>query len=201
MGHSQADKMQSHDRIVRIAARRFREFGLEGLSIADLMKEAGLTHGGFYKHFQSRDDLVMQALAAIREERKEMQPAKADGSQEGSKASFALFVEAYLDASHRDEPGSACPLGTLISDLARAGEDAKDLGTAWVKEDFEILATLMQGANAKARRAKAIVALSAMAGALGLARAVSDDKLSDEILTEARHYLIANFAQDTQSNG
>jgi AcrR family transcriptional regulator len=64
MGRSQADKTRNHDRIVRIAAERFREFGLESLSIANLMKEAGLTHGGFYKHFVSRDDLVVQAFAA-----------------------------------------------------------------------------------------------------------------------------------------
>jgi TetR/AcrR family transcriptional regulator, transcriptional repressor for nem operon len=196
MGHSREEKAQSHDRIVRIAANRFREFGLQGLSIANVMKEAGLTHGGFYKHFQSRDDLVMQALAAIREERKKVQPVKAEDTQEGSGAALGTFVEEYLSAAHRDSPSTACPLGTLMSDLARAGDGARNLGTAWIREDFENLASLIQDADAKGKHAKAIVALSTMAGALGLARVVSDGELADEILREAREYLIAHFAED-----
>ncbi|MGC1304137.1 MAG: TetR/AcrR family transcriptional regulator, partial [Caulobacteraceae bacterium] len=101
MGHSQVEKAKTHDRIVAIAARRFREAGLDGLSIGDLMKEAGLTHGGFYKHFASREDLVVQAVTA----------ALVSGSEIGkdgrAKAppSYLDLIAYYLSERHRQDTG------------------------------------------------------------------------------------------------
>ena len=189
MGHSQAGKTQSHDRIVKIAAKRFREAGLDGLAIADLMQEAGLTHGAFYKHFTSRDDLVLQGLAAALADR-QFYPVPKDSIG----LSFAEIVKGYLSEKHRAAPGIGCAVAALVNDLGRANGDAKDLYTAHVRHRIENTAARSSGADAKKKRKQAIVAVSAMAGALGLARAVSDKRLSDEILRTVREYLLEAFS-------
>ena len=104
MGHSQAEKSQTHDELVRIAAKRFRELGLDGLSIANLMNEAGLTQGGFYKHFASRESLLLEALVAALKDGEA--PRKRKPGKSPSTPSFRSVVEDYLSESHRDDPGS-----------------------------------------------------------------------------------------------
>ena len=111
MGHSQSDKAESRKRILDIASRRFRETGLEGLSIADLMQEAGLTHGGFYKHFESREDLVASALdQAMTETLK--RPA----------STLSTFIDRYLSVEHRDAPGGGCAISALAADVGRSDD-------------------------------------------------------------------------------
>src|ERR1700681_217909 len=98
MGHSKADKDESHDRIVQVAAARFRETGVDGVGVADLMKEAGLTHGGFYRHFASRDELVAEAIEqALRDG-----GVAVDALAKLEHAPLATLVDAYLSAVHRD---------------------------------------------------------------------------------------------------
>jgi TetR/AcrR family transcriptional repressor of nem operon len=192
MGHSQTDKREGHDRIVRIAAKRFREGGLDRLSIADLMNEAGLTHGGFYKHFASRDDLVLQALrVAFRES--STPDAENFRKAKGAGPTFRSVVKGYLSKDHRDSPGAGCAVGALISDMGRADRDAKDLYTEQVQRNLDSVTALIGDPENSADRAKAIVILSAMAGAIGLARAVSDDRLSNDILKTVRDFLTASF--------
>src|SRR5580704_16258233 len=98
MGHSQADKAESHDRIVQVAAARFREAGVDGVGVADLMKDAGLTHGGFYRHFESRDELVAEAIERALADGGRVVEAIATSKQ----ASWARLVDGYLSAAHRD---------------------------------------------------------------------------------------------------
>jgi TetR/AcrR family transcriptional repressor of nem operon len=187
MGHSQAEKAETHERIVAIAARRFREAGLDSISIADVMTEAGLTHGGFYKHFGSRDELVAEALSH----------ALAQPSRERQTASPTLqaVVRDYLSKAHRDAPGTGCAVSALVGDVARAEGAPKELFAARVQRDLDRLARLVGDSDAGATRAHAhaIVTLSAMVGALGLSRAVSDEHLSDEILKVVRAYLAEAF--------
>ena len=96
MGHSQAEKVESHDRIVQVAATRFRESGVSGIGVADLMRDAGLTHGGFYRHFASRDELVVEAV-----ERALQEGARAlDAVASISKTPLAAVVDAYLSPAH-----------------------------------------------------------------------------------------------------
>jgi TetR/AcrR family transcriptional repressor of nem operon len=192
MGHSQADKREGHDRIVRIAAKRFREGGLDRLSIADLMNEAGLTHGGFYKHFASRDDLVLEVLRVALFESSTPQ-AENFRKAKGAGPTFRSVVRGYLSKNHRDTPGEGCAVGALISDIGRAGSDAKDLYTEQVRRNLGSVTALIGDPENSADRANAIVILSAMAGAIGLARAVSDDQLSDDILKTVRDFLTASF--------
>ncbi len=186
MGHSQADKARTHARIVAIAARRFREAGLDGMSIADLMKEAGLTHGGFYKHFDSREDLVQQALAAALQSNAS---PESSGMPQGE-PSYAGVIDAYLSPRHRDGVGSGCAVAALVSDVGRAGAATKALLTRQIQRNFEDMRRLAGASDDAAGRARAIVAFSAMAGALGLARAVEDEALSAEILATVRAFLI-----------
>jgi TetR/AcrR family transcriptional repressor of nem operon len=178
MGHSKADKAESHERIVQIAAARFREAGLDGIGVADLMKEAGLTHGGFYRHFDSRDQLVAEAV----------EHALAQGAQRlgrvvarsGGEA-FAAVVEAYLNRAHVDHPGSGCALVALAADVARSGSPARAAYTRQVRQYLDLFAALLADRGPQARR-RAVAILSALVGALALARAVDDDALTTEIL-------------------
>src|SRR5438477_11799904 len=115
MGHSKAQKTRTHKRIVSIASKRFREKGLAGFGIADLMKGAGLTVGGFYKHFDSRDDLVAEALrAAFGPWKKQSLAAEAGGSP----LTYENLVDSYLSEAHRDHPGTGCPPSALACDTA-----------------------------------------------------------------------------------
>jgi TetR/AcrR family transcriptional repressor of nem operon len=184
MGHSKANKEQSHARIVQTAAARFREAGVDGVGVADLMKEAGLTHGGFYRHFASRDALVAEAIEC----------ALSDGSRAveaiaTSKASrqtvAATLVDAYLSTAHRDALATSCAVTTLAGDVARSNEQARTAYTKQVNMYLDLLANLAAAQPSKEKRAKAISALSSLVGAVSLSRAVNDEALSREILAAA----------------
>jgi TetR/AcrR family transcriptional regulator, transcriptional repressor for nem operon len=195
MGHSQASKVQSHERILRIAARMFREKGLEGLSIATLMQKAGLTHGGFYKHFTSRDDLLTQALKiALAEADEPGKYVKYLAPIEPGEMTFDTFVRAYLGKIHRDDPGSACAVGTLVSDVGRAGKDVKDLYTSRVKKNLAGVTASMSGPRGKPDKSAALVVFSAMVGAFALARAISDRTLSDDLLKAVQDFVLIGFS-------
>ena len=178
MGHSKVDKAESHERIVKIAAARFREAGLDGVGVAELMKEAGLTHGGFYRHFDSRDQLVAEAV----------ERALAQGAQRlgrvvarGGEQAFAAVVEAYLDREHVDRPGSGCALVALAADVVRTGGQTRAAYTRQVRQYLDLFADLIADRGPQARR-RAVVIVSALVGALALARAVDDEALTTEIL-------------------
>src|SRR5580693_9374846 len=117
MRHSKAEKAKTHERIVAIASRRFREEGLAGIGIADLMKEAGLTVGGFYKHFNSRDALVAEAVGdafGVWQRQKEA------AESEGQPLTFAKLIDDYLSDAHRKNPGAGCAFSALAPEIARS---------------------------------------------------------------------------------
>jgi TetR/AcrR family transcriptional repressor of nem operon len=190
LGHSKAEKAESHDRIVQTAAARFREAGVEGVGVADLMQQAGLTHGGFYRHFASRDALVAEAI-----ERALSEGARAiDAVANREGASLAALVDAYLSDAHRDGVATSCAVTTLAADVARCNGRARTAYTRQVGAYLDLLGKLIQGDTPGARRAKAITALSALVGAISMARAVNDEALSHEILRSAAQELKARFA-------
>jgi TetR/AcrR family transcriptional repressor of nem operon len=179
MGHSQADKALTHRRIVEIAARRFREKGLDGIGVADLMKEAGLTVGGFYKHFASRDALVAEAVEACSGRWKEQADVAAAG---GPPLSLDKLVGDYLSPSHRDNGGDGCVFSALAPDLARSGEETRAIASAQLDWNIDLVAGLMAEGDDADKRERAILAYSAMVGAVALARVAAGQALSDEIL-------------------
>jgi TetR/AcrR family transcriptional regulator, transcriptional repressor for nem operon len=180
MRHSKAEKAKTHRRIVTIASKRFREKGLAGIGIADLMQEAGLTVGGFYKHFKSRDDLVAEAVGAALGSWKRRADAAASG---GPPLTYEELVDDYLSEAHRDDLGTGCPVGALAGDIARSGKRTRGLVTRQIREDIKLLASLMRDRNGKDRaQSRATLTYCALVGAIGVARAVSDEQLSREIL-------------------
>lgn len=178
MARSQAEKALTHERIVSVAARRFRELGLNGIGVADVMKEAGLTGGGFYKHFESREKLVEEAIGfAISEKREEAETRGLAG-----RGTPADLVARYLNETHRDQPGAGCAVGALVSDVARAGDGLRACYTDAVRQMIAGAEASLQQTKSEPQRAQAVMMLCTLVGALGLARAVSDDDLSREIL-------------------
>jgi TetR/AcrR family transcriptional repressor of nem operon len=181
MGHSRAEKARTHERIVTLASKRFREKGLTGIGIAELMKEAGLTVGGFYKHFASRDDLVAEAMRLASREWKRKLNAAASGR---GPITFEFLVDDYLSEAHRDHPGTGCPVSALSADIARSDKRTRALVTTGTKEIIDFLANTIRqsGEEEKAARSRAITAYCALVGAIATARAVSDEQFSREIL-------------------
>jgi TetR/AcrR family transcriptional repressor of nem operon len=184
MGHSKAEKTDTHKRIVEIASKRFREDGLAGVGIAELMKEAGLTVGGFYKHFQSRNALVAEALASALGTWKR----RVKASSQTSPVTYEALVDDYLSEAHRDGPGAGCPVAALTGDIARSASQTRAIVTRQIRDDIALLASLIHAANEREKktkesaRSRAILAYCALVGAIGVARAVSDEQLSREIL-------------------
>ncbi len=185
MGYSQAQKQANHDRIVDAAIDLFRLHGLGGIGVADVMRAAGLTHGGFYSHFESRDALVAEALAkafAVDERRLEKAMAKT-----GKPAKEAM-IEAYLTPLHRDNPAVGCTAAALAADIARGDPQARAIFTEQMRRYADrVAAVLPDGPHAQA---DALFAFSALLGALLIARAVDDPALSDAVLDAARRNLI-----------
>ena len=179
MGHSKAHKARTHQRIVAIAARRFRERGLARFGIADLMKEAGLTVGGFYKHFDSRDDLVAEAVtSAFGGWKRRAEAAKSSGHP----VSYEKLIDEYLNEAHRDNPGAGCAFSALAPEIARSDKRTRALTSEQVRDDIQLLAALRPAKGKRTARSRAILTFSALVGAMALARAVSDEALSREIL-------------------
>ncbi len=180
MGHSQSDKEKNHQRIVEIAARKIRESGIDGPGVAEIMKEAGLTHGGFYKHFDSRDDLVAEAV----EEAIEQGGADLSAAVEGADDPLAAFVDEYVSEKHRDDPGSGCAVVAIGADAARADPRVRATYRAQVAKYIDYMEGLM-GEGEGARR-EAIAAVTSMVGAVLISRAIDDPELSAEILAAVR---------------
>src|ERR1700747_1669267 len=175
MGYSQAQKEKTHKRIVAIASKRFREKGLAGFGIAELMREAGLTVGGFYKHFESRDDLVAEAL---RDAFGTWQRQKEAAASSGQPLSFEKLIDDYVSDAHRDNPGAGCAFSALAPEIARSDKRTRALASEQIQNDIQLIAALLPGKDKRTARSRAILTLSALVGAMSLARAVSDEVLS-----------------------
>jgi len=173
---------ENHDRIVETAARLFREHGFEGVGVAELMKAAGLTHGGFYGHFESKEDLVQRACERVLERSTERWRDRVEGAR--GRPLHAL-AKGYLTERHRDDPGNGCLLASLGADAARHGPGVRRAITRWLDSAFDFLTAHVPGRTRAARRAKAVATLSSWVGAMVLARAVDDAALSREILAAA----------------
>ena len=175
-------KIESHQKIVKDASRRVRAEGLSGTAVSAVMKDAGLTHGGFYKHFESKEHLVTEAC------RHAVQSAILEGlaaaASEGSGAAAA-----YLSTGHRDNPATGCPLSAIGSELARSDEKTRAAATAGFLKLVEIMGAQFGGLPPAAARRRALVAVSTMIGALTMSRIVTDPELSADILKEAEKSL------------
>jgi TetR/AcrR family transcriptional regulator, transcriptional repressor for nem operon len=177
---------ENRARIVETASKLFRERGYDGVGVADLMAAAGFTHGGFYKHFGSKADLMAEA-AAIGFSQSAANLAGADG---------AAFVKEYLSRQHRDSPGAGCTLAALSGDAARQPESIKQAFASGIESELATLAredsALDESAKREARSQR-IDTLAHVLGALVLSRACPDDSpLADEILEVCRTQILSH---------
>ena len=191
MGHSKASKADTHARLVAAAAARFKERGIDGISLADLMKDLKLTHGGFYKHFNSRDELVTEALQlALTQSGRAMRERLFDQA----KPDVPGFVDFYLDESHRSGRAAGCAVAALAGDAPRKSADVQVQFRAQIERNLEALTVALEtggaGLAGAEARATALLVLSALYGALIMARAVGDSPLSREVLQSVRKQLL-----------
>ncbi|MFJ2864392.1 TetR/AcrR family transcriptional regulator [Kitasatospora sp. NPDC087314] len=186
---SRAEAERRRRQVIDSTARLIREKGADQVSVPQAMATAGLTHGGFYRHFASKDDLVAQALGAAFAERREAIDHLADEPAAEGRTPRAEFLARYLSTPHRDNPGQGCAAAALAADAARA-EPGTPLRTAFTA-GLRDLVDGFQHLPDPAEREAALADLSTLVGALLLARASEDPALSAEFLDAARHRLSA----------
>lgn len=183
---SREQAQQNRERVVATAARLFRERGFDGVGIADLMKEAGLTHGGFYAQFPSKEHLMAEAAAeALEDLDQKWRKLLAHGASK----SLTTMASMYLSKEHRDNPGEGCASASLAVDVSHQGPLVRSALTRGVRRSFDLLSQLIPGRSQKTKRREAIASFAAMVGGLVLARGVNDERLSDEILESVRAHL------------
>lgn len=170
----------TREAIVAAAADHIRQAGIAGASLSDMMAAAGLTHGGFYRHFRNKEQLVAEALTQAG------QNIASEFRRVGAEHGFNAAIDGYLSTAHRDAPTEVCPLVSIGSEAARLGGDTKD---AAVKSLEVLLSALTEGQTDENTRNSAIIAISTMVGALTLARLAAGTPLSDEILDRAKGFL------------
>lgn len=179
MGHSKDDKAESHERIVSVAAARIRESGTESPGVAEIMRAAGLTHGGFYKHFADREELIYEAIEhALHENETNAAQIVADADDP-----LAAFAEWYVSAAHRDNPAEGCGVAALCTDVPRLGGPAQESYRAQVERYLARLQKLLASDDPDVR-SRANVTLSAMVGAVMIARGLGPTDRSDEVLRD-----------------
>lgn len=178
---SRAQAEANREAVINAASRLFREHGFDGIGLKDLMKGAGLTQGGFYKQFESKDDLA--ALAS----RRALESATRRWSSVAASSSDPLgaVVDFYLSAGHRGETGDGCPLVALGSDAARQSPEIRKPFQDGIKGHLQVLEELMPEPGAPNSQEKAMVILSLLVGAVTLSRIVTDEGMSDRLLEAA----------------
>lgn len=184
-------KKRTHRRIVESASRQFRAEGMNGPGVAKLMKASGLTHGGFYKHFKSKDDLFIEAFD---ESVHEIGTMLTDWAKQGSRGEvWKEIVKKYLSVEHCEHPGTGCPIAALSPDIARARpairRKIRDSMEAYKKQ----LVEFMPGGTSGEKQKNFALIFTAMVGALAVARTMSDTEEKERLLGLVRNHLLASF--------
>lgn len=180
MRYEKGHKELTRKRIVKIASRRFRKEGIDSVGLASLMSDAGLTHGGFYNHFKSKEDLVATALESALQETFIKQDRQASKAKDGE---VERFVRAYLHPDHRDNPDNGCAIAATAAEIARHSESTRKI----IGERIEALLTLIErklpaALTAEQKHKTAMGVFSVMVGALQLSRITIDKEKSDQVL-------------------
>ena len=184
---SVADTAKTHDRIIRHASRVFRSRG-SAVGISDVMKEIGLTQGGFYRHFESKEDLFVAAVTASFQQLGDRLEAIAQAAPAGKAA--AAIIEAYLSMEHVRHPETWCVLASLAAEIARMPASTRKQIDAASMRYMERMAKYMNGENATERRHKFILLFAGMAGSIALVRSLGDASMKEQAIALSRsHYL------------
>ena len=180
MRYEKGHKDATRAHIIEVASAQFREHGVAAAGLAGIMSAAGLTNGAFYAHFDSKEDLVRAVLLDAFGQRQARLRANLE-----NKAGLETTVREYLSARHRDGAGNGCPTAALVAEIARHPKETRGAFTSKLSEIIDLIAAQIGEEIPAERRKRAMAAYSLMVGALQLARAVNDRKLSDEILQNA----------------
>ena len=190
MGYSQEHKAETHAKLLKLASETLRKDGPDKLGVIELMRAAGLTHGGFYAHFRSRDDLVIEALNAVFDQA--LARYQRYGESLPPRRALGKFIDLYLSATHRDAL-SVCPIVTLNSDLPRQPLAYRAAYRAGVQKLVQAIGLWIDGAGLSDWEVKAADLLAEMAGVIAISRAVPDRSLSDDLLASARRRIRARL--------
>jgi len=183
MKKSKIEAAETRRRIVKTAAAEFRRKGINGAGVNDVMAAAGLTHGGFYRHFDSKDELVAEACAAAIDSAEATNQCPALG-----KDGLEAILADYLSTDHRDNPSEGCVLAGLGSELARSDDKTRAAATAGFLKLVDAFAQQYR-MKPQAAKAQALVTASAIIGAITMSRIVTDPKLSAAILRQTKKHL------------
>jgi TetR/AcrR family transcriptional repressor of nem operon len=192
MRYSKDHKLETHARIVKKASVRLRERGAHGIGVADLMKDAGLTHGGFYAHFDSREALVIEAFAYAMDRSTDRWRKLAERTPPERR--LAAIVDSYLTPAHRDDLGHGCTIPALSAEIARESPKTRKAFAAKLDQMIEMLAEQTPDVPRKTARKQAMASLATMMGTLVLARVAGSGEFSDEILGAGREAVLDRAA-------
>lgn len=185
--YTEEHKQETRQRIISTAGRRLKRDGIDGSGVATLMKDAGLTNGAFYRHFESKDSLVAEAIT----DQLHTLHANLVEQAEPGRAGLEQIVRWYLSAEHRDNPVDGCPNAALLDEIARGAEETRQAYTDGVLVVIDGLAARMAPDDPRSARVKALGLLGLMAGTLQLSRALTDRQLSDDLLEQALRQALA----------
>lgn len=191
MRYSKEHKLETHARIVKKASVRLREKGAHGIGVADLMKDAGLTHGGFYAHFDSREALVVEAFGYAMD--RSMERWRHLAGQAAPQDRLAAIVEAYLSPQHRDNPGHGCAVPALGAEIARESPKTRKAFAAKLDQMITMMAEQFTAEAGKSARQQAMAAMATMMGTLVMARVAGSGELSEELLSAGRDAVLARI--------
>jgi TetR/AcrR family transcriptional repressor of nem operon len=180
-------KQATRTRIVRAAARRFRSRGSEGAAISDLMRDLRLTHGGFYRHFDSKEDLFAEAFAVGLEQLSERLVRAAEAAPRGGE--LRALIDAYLSPEHCDDAANGCPVAALMSEVARRPGATRGAFQQAMRAHIARMARYVPGLTDEERQRKAVMLFSGMAGTLNVARALTDQRRR-RVLEDARTFYL-----------
>ena len=181
MRYGKEHKQETHRKVVEAAARRFRKDGIGSTGVVDLMADVGLTHGGFYAHFSSKETLVKEALAAASVKSRAHLQRQIDTARAEGRDPLEAIVRSYLTTLHRDRPDRGCSVAALGSEIARHPRKTRDAFTEGLSQTLGIIATALPEHVAD-RQMRAYAVFSTMIGALQLSRAISDSALSQSVI-------------------
>jgi TetR/AcrR family transcriptional repressor of nem operon len=196
MRKSKLEAAETRRRIVEVAAQQFRSNGIQATGLNDVMSQAGLTHGGFYRHFHSKNQLVAEACEAGLSEIVDSFEVLASKSE--GKEGFKSIVDNYVSSAHRDNAAGGCSLASLGSELARSDDATRKAATEGFNEMVAVLAREIEGQQRGAATSDAVFTLAAMVGAITLSRVISDEKTSDDVLRAVNSRLITILDQHVE---
>lgn len=181
-------KQQTRQRIVRAAGRRFRSRGAEGATIDNLMRELRLTHGGFYRHFGSKEELFAEAFEqSLKEHAGRVRSAIEQAPRGGE---LKALIDRYLDIKHSDDIADGCPVAALATEIARRPPKARAVFLRILRRHMARVVKYIPGATEEERERKARVLFSGMAGTLNLARVIVDDEQRRRFLDDAKKFYL-----------